>query len=443
MRAYGALSVLFLSALPVSALASGYGLREYSVDAMGMAYAGAAASDGDASYLAYNPASLAGVVDSDAAINFIGVFPHSDASYSTALTAAGTPAGGSAHPSNFVDNAYIPAMGFRTRLSDRWALGLSVSAPWGLSTDYPTTWAGRYYALKTQLFTLNATPTVSYQVTPHLALAAGMQVEYAWGTLSSAIDFGTLGAMFSIPGSIPGAFDGRGTFEANDWGYGFVLGAQARLSDSATLGVSYRSSISHTLEGPLRFRLDAAGIGAAINGATGLFANTHAKTDLDTPDVVSAGLRLRLAEAWTGFLGADWTNWSRFQALKVDAVNPAQPTEVTTAKWEDSWFVALGAEYAADEHWTFRAGTAYDDTPDTNATREPRIPDNGRFWLAAGATYHASETCDVKVAYAHLFLRDARISLSPADPANALRGTLAGTSSVSANVVGVALSLRM
>lgn len=443
MRRLGTLSVLFFSALSTTALASGYGLREHSVDALGMAYAGTAASSDDASYLAYNPASLAGVVDSDTSVNLIALLPTSDASYSTALTAAGTPTGGSNHPSGFVDNAYIPAAAFRTRINDRWAVGFSISAPWGLSTDYPVSWAGRYYALKTQLFTLNATPIVSYQVSPKLALAAGLQVEYAWGTLSSAIDFGTLGAMFSIPGSIPGAFDGRGTFEASDWGVGFLLGAQMQLGDNATVGLSYRSSVSHNLEGPLRFRLDGAGIGTIINGATGLFANTHAETKLDTPDMINAGLRLRFSERWTGLVGADWTNWSRFKSLDVNAVNPAQPTEVMTAHWEDSWFVSLGAEYAANENWTFRGGAAYDDSPVPDSTREPRIPDHGRFWLAAGATWHASEALDVKFAYAHLFLDDSRVALSPADPANALRGTLTGKVRLSGEVVGVALSWRM
>jgi long-chain fatty acid transport protein len=441
MRGLGALSVLFFSALSTTALASGYGLREHSVDALGMAYAGTAASSDDASYLAYNPASLAGVVDSDATVNLVAIFPTSDASYATALTAAGSPTGGLNHPTDFVDNAYVPSAAFRTRINDRWAVGLSISAPWGLSTDYPESWAGRYYALKTQLFTLNATPIVSYQVSPRLALAAGLQVEYAWGTLSSAIDFGTLGALFGM-GTTPGASDGRGTFEASDWGVGFLLGAQMQLSDTTTLGISYRSSISHTLEGPLRFGLDADGIGAIINGATGLFANTHAETKLDTPDVVNAGLRVQFSDRWTGLIGADWTNWSRFKSLDVNAVNPAQPTEITTAHWEDSWFVSLGAEYAANESWTFRAGAAYDDSPVPDSTREPRIPDHGRFWLAAGATWHASETLDVKFAYAHMFLEDSRIALSTADPANALRGTLAGKVSLSGEVVGVALSWR-
>lgn len=439
----GVLSALLLGAASSTALAAGYGLRESTVDGMGVSYAGSAAQNGDASYMANNPAALGGVESTDASINFTAIFPRSEASYPAALTAAGTPAGGDSTPDEFVKDAYIPAAAFRTRLSDRWAFGVSVSAPWGLSTDYAPSWAGRYYALKTDLRTLNIAPIVSYEISPAITVAGGLQAQYAWGTLTSAIDFGTLGAIFSIPGSIPGAFDGRGTYDANDWGFGWLLGTQIKLSEQTTFGISYRSSVSHTMQGDLKYRYDGVGIAAAINGATGMFANTQADTKLTTPAVVNAGLRVEFSDRWTGLVGVDWVDWSRFDALVVNASNPAQPNEITTANWDDSWFVAVGAEYAASDMWTLRFGAAFDDTPVPDSTREPRIPDNGRFWLSVGATWHASENCDVKFAYAHLFLDDSRVGLSPADPANTFRGTLAGTVEISADVVGVAVAWRM
>src|SRR5262245_36189653 len=46
---------------PTPLSASGYGVREWSAVAMGSAYAGASATSSDSTFLAYNPASLAGV----------------------------------------------------------------------------------------------------------------------------------------------------------------------------------------------------------------------------------------------------------------------------------------------------------------------------------------------------------------------------------------------
>jgi long-chain fatty acid transport protein len=183
-------------------------------------------------------------------------------------------------------------------------------------------------------------------------------------------------------------------------------------------------------------------VGATIESMTGTFADTTVSTKLTTPDMVQAGLRLQLSDRWTGLLGVDWTNWSRFKSLDIHSRNPAQPVDITTSSWEDSWYVSAGVEYAVNDSWTLRAGTAYDDTPVPDSTRSPRIPDNARFWLAAGATWHVTDAMDVKFAYAHLFLDDASIDQTPAIPGNAIRGTLIGTSRVSANALGVELAWR-
>ena len=262
------------------ASAAGYGLKEYSADAMAVAYAGAAATGTDASYLAYNPASLADVNQLDISMSAISILPGSQADYTTATTTPGLPTNGSAAPKNFVGSAIVPEFGLRYRLSDRWAAGFVVFAPVGMKTGYSDDWAGRYYAEKTQILAIDASPTLSYQISPRISVGAALQVEYAKGALTSAIDLGTLGALYSIPGSHPGTQDGQGTFHAASWGVGYSVGTNVRLDDQLSLGLSYRSSVHHVLRGPLTFALDNAGIGAMLHGATGLFANTRAKTAL-------------------------------------------------------------------------------------------------------------------------------------------------------------------
>src|SRR5262249_10140720 len=151
------------------------------------------------------------------------------------------------------------------------------------------------------------------------------------------------------------------------------------------------SAVHHTVEGPIHFTWDAAGVAAGINGATGLFADTHVAVKVTTPDRIAAGLRWAGNERWTGLAGGGWANRRVFKELRVRFANPVQPDDVTTANWDDSWFVSGGLEYAVNESWTLRAGAAYDDTPVPDETRSPRIPDTGRFWLAAGATWHVTD----------------------------------------------------
>ena len=73
MRRTGLVSVGAISVALFSATAHGaaFGLKEHSADAMSAAYAGAAASESDASYLVYNPATLAGVNDFDLSASVI------------------------------------------------------------------------------------------------------------------------------------------------------------------------------------------------------------------------------------------------------------------------------------------------------------------------------------------------------------------------------------
>lgn len=424
-----------------SALAAGYAVREQSTDAMGTAYAGAAATSTDASYLAYNPAAAA-TDGGDISLSAVSIMPNSSATYGEALTAAGTPTSGNGAPRGFIRNAVIPDLAVRQALSDRWSVGLSVSVPWGLATQYPASYDGRYFGLDTKLLTTNISPVVAFDVLPNITIAGGFQAQYAKGTLTSAIDIGTLGALLGVPGSVPGAFDGSARVNAHSWAYGFVLGAHAAFDDGWTVGLSYRSAVHHTLKGPETFTLDSAGLGAAINGATGLFSNTTAHAKLATPDVVEFGTRKILDDRWTALMEVDWTGWSTFDALDVVDANPVQPVDVTNAQWHDAWMAALGAEYKADDRWIVRAGVAYDESPIPDSTVEPRIPDADRYWISAGATYHATDDMDVKATLSHLFNDTRAVSQSASQPGNALRGALVGTTSSNVNVAGLQIVYR-
>jgi long-chain fatty acid transport protein len=433
---------LLLTMAAAPAFAAGYGLKEHSADAMSAAYAGAAATDSDASYLAYNPAALAGVKDTDFAFSTVVILPGSSGHYTTALTSAGTPAGGGVNPSGYISGALVPAFSMRHRLSGDWAVGLVIDAPWGLRTDYKPGWAGRYYGMKSALLTIDATPALSWQPTDDIALGAGLQIEYAQSTLTSAIDTGTLGAVSGIPGSIPGAQDSFARLSGKNWAFGFTAGAIVKLTDDLTMGAAYHSTVKHDLEGPLTFTLDSAGIGATIRALTGALTNTRGTAPLPMPDVVNVGLRDRLSDEWTAMIEMDWLHWGRFRNLTITAANPAQPADVTTANWDDTFFASVGAEYHASPLWTFRGGVAFDQSPVPDATREARIPDSDRTWLSAGVRYRMTDQFDVNLTYSRLFSPTVKVALNPSLPGAALRGTLAGTTDFYVNCIGFQLTYK-
>ena len=74
--------------------------------------------------------------------------------------------------------------------------------------------------------------------------------------------------------------------------------------------------------------------------------------------------------------------------------------------------MSVGGTYNWDEHWTFRAGVAYDETPVRNGFITVRLPDADRFWLAFGAGYKFSDGFSVDLGVAHIFMRDSNLNSS-------------------------------
>ena len=159
--------------------------------------------------------------------------------------------------------------------------------------------------------------------------------------------------------------------------------------------------------------------------------------------MITSGARVDLSDDWTGLVEVDWTHWSRVREIRVRAVNPLQPNDVTTLSWRDTFFASLGAEFRPSALWTIKAGAGYDQSPATNANREPRIPDADRVWLSAGVRYRMTRDLDVNITASRLFNLQTNVTLNPAIPGAALRGTLTGTTKSYVNVAGVQFSYHI
>lgn len=438
-------AVVLFAAVPFwasGAQAAGFALREYGFDATATAFAGASAQNDAPGFLATNPASSSGVTGWDAQFTLNAIYPTSDAAFSVATTSLGGAAGGRPTPDDFIVDAYEPGASLRVRLSEKLTAGLSVSAPWGLGTRYGSDWAGRYYAIESKLLTVNVAPSLAYQVTDELVLSAGLQAQYARGTLSNAIDFGTLGFINGVLGSVPGAQDGSVEFTASDWGFGFVLGAIWTPSEDFSLGAAYRSAVSHELTGDVDFALDDAGVGSFLSSVTGAFVDGRGRAALTTPAVASLGARVALTSEVALLFEAGFTQWSELEELRVRFDNPAQPDSFQTYDWKDTWLGAVGVRYQPRADWIFRAGVAFDETPTRDATRDPRIPDSSRTWLAFGVHHDLGARTALQLGYARLMFPEEPIGLSASTAGNELRGNLAGRTDADADMITFQVTFR-
>lgn len=426
-------------------LASGFAIREQSATALGNAYAGGAAAAEDPSYMFYNPAALARQDGNQILTVASYIRPVTNFDVKGATTAAGVPIGGGGGGSDVTDDHILPAIYAVVDLDkavdfvDNLRVGLAVTVPFGLETDYNNGWAGRYYALQSKLRSVNLSPTVAFDIVKGLSIGTGLQAQYLDAELSNAIDFGSIAAgnPALAPIAQPTRQDGKARAEGDDWGFGWTLGALYEPWTGTRFGVSFRSHIRHELDGDARFSLGPDGVGQAISGATGAFTSTGAKATLETPETFMFGGYHDIDDQWAVMANAAWTRWSRIKELRIRFDNPAQPDSVTESDWRDTWFVAVGATYRPTPSWAVRMGAALDQSPVPNRTRTPRVPDSDRYWLSLGASYKMSDAIDLNVGYAHIFSPDASVRLKADETGNAARGNLSGDVEGSVDIVGL------
>lgn len=313
---FGVCGVLAVSGTP--ALGAGFAIKEQSPAALGNAFAGATAEAADIGYMFFNPAGLTRHDGHRALAGVSYILPKAEPENMTASTALGAPIGGGNGGGDAADNALTPVLYGMASVSDRVKLGLGVNAPFGLKTGYDWGWAGRYHALDSELATVTVNPTLAIRATDWLSVGAGLQAQYADAKLTNAVDFGTIGAAAGIPGAIPAAQDGFARVDGDDWGFGGSAGVLLEPREGTRIGAAYRSQVEHRLEGDADFVLDAAGVGAALRGATGRFVDTGASARLTTPDTASLGIYHEIDERWAVMGEVQWTNWSVFQRLVVN-----------------------------------------------------------------------------------------------------------------------------
>lgn len=413
-----------------TAVASGFAILEQSVRGLGSAFSNSAAAD-DASTIFFNPAGLTRLSTNSAIAAGYYISPTALFQDRGSVVVTGAPLTGGDGGDGGVD-IFVPNFYAVWNASDRVKLGLGVNSPFGLKTRYDRDWVGRYYAINSELVTININPTVAAKLTENLSLGAGINLQYAEAKLSNAIDFGLIGA--SRLRTSPQATDGSVELEGDDWSWGYNLGLLYEPNRKTRLGLAYRSAITHDLAGEADFNVPAA---VSALTATGRFQDGSIDAELNLPDTLSLNAYHQISSriALTG--DVTWTNWSRFEELRVTFDNPVEPDNVQPENWHDTVRYSVGINYTLSPAWELRAGVAYDPSPVDSTYRSPRIPDNNRTWLAIGATFKASDAISFDVGYAHLFVDDSEIDLS-----SSTSGNLRGQIDSDVDVVGLQLTWK-
>lgn len=463
--------------------ASGYHFGTQSASNQGVANAGAAAVF-DPSALFYNPAAATQLPGTQLATVLNVVVPQGDFSNNNSVVS--TPSGsvtvstGSQPTGNFGNTKFVPHLYLSHQVNDRLYLGFSSFVPFGTSTEYANDWPGRYAITHSELKTMTFNPSLAYKLNDTVSLGAGFSAQRIQGKLVRRVNYGAAGLAVAANPNIPsqakapvgnalasmfgnGDYDGRTAVDGDDWGYGFNLGVLLKLDAHTRMGLAYRSGISHRLEGDVDWDVPQ-NIGSAITSrltpilggaAAGqfgagaqanlnaLYVDSAASLGVRTPESVDLNFFHQINEQWAVMADATWTRHSRFKELRVDFASNV-PDSITPQHWRDTWRVALGGTYRYSDRWLFKAGMAYDQSPVTDATRTPSIPDNNRTWLSMGANYRWTDRASLDLAYTYVRVQDAPLHFydngGGETPCACSYTTVNGQAKLHSHIVGVQLN---
>lgn len=387
--------VLVLLIASNNAVAAGFAINEQSGSSMGNANAGAAAIAENASTIFSNPAGMTYLPDSQLVVAAHAIQLSGQLQNNGSVAGLGKPLNGDGGDAG--GWSLLPNLFYAKAISPDVRLGIGISAPFGLKTEYDSNWLGRFQAVKSELSTVNINPSIAFKVNDALSLGAGVSAMRTSATLTNAVNFLGFG-------------EGFATVKGNDWGYGFNFGAIYQFTPDTRVGMSYRSKINQTLKGNVTFVTPAA-LPPAFTPANG---PVSASTAL--PENISLSIFSKVNDQWDVMGDITWTHWSRFKELAIIRDTGALIAPATAENWSNTWRFSAGANYRYNDKLKLRTGVAYDQEAISDQFRTARIPGNDRKWISVGAEYKFTDNSTIDVAYTHLFIKDASINNIDSQP---------------------------
>lgn len=385
-------AVAGLIAMASSTYAAGFMLTEQSASSLGRAYAGAGVDGSDISGVFYNPATMTLHPGTQIQAGFVAIGLDLDYKGNDGTTENGR-----------ANTQPIPFGYISHQATDNVWVGLAMTVPFGMGTEYDDNWSLAERGISAQVLTFDFNPNVAWKLSEKVSLGAGMSVQYAAADLKMRDD---------LPG-LPMTVDGE--VDADSWAWGFNVGMMWTPVDNLRFGLSYRSKVNHHAKGDFTVNNLRQG-NTAITGdnLTGALTNTtlralwgkhDAAVSLSTPAWLMATAAWDVNDLLSLYATFRWTDWSSFKVLDINySVGPDTKTRPVRNFWKDTYLVSLGADMRFYDWWTMRAGIGYE----TSAVDEARyrtaiIPDADRLWLALGSSFKVAKDfqLDVSAAWLH------------------------------------------
>ena len=390
-------------ALMPAAQGAGFGLYEGSArgDALGGTLVGRA---DDPSAIYYNPAGIVQLPGDQLMAGATLISPMAD-------VIAQTPQG-AVRTSSDRNWFYVPHAYYTHDINDTVWAGLGFYSRFGLGTEFPQNWPGRYnsFDATAQSFTVN--PDIAVKLGDQFSVAAGFDVVYF-----------DLDMKRMVPNPLGGPDLGL-HLKMDDVGYGYNLALHYTPADWMAVGLSYVSRVTENMSGT-----------ATVDGV----GSTDATGTVRLPQELSFGVALKPDEKWSVELGAVYTGWQSYDDLAVDFKNPALlgPSSSTAEHWQSAMRYQAGVEYAATKALTLRASYVYDEQPIPRETADYTVPGGDRQLFGVGLGYRWSRWV-FDLSYNYILIMNRTI------PGNLAEGVYPSTFSAgSAQMIGLSVSTKL
>lgn len=360
---------------PIAAQAGGLYLYEIGTNDLGFAAAGTAARAEDASTIFGNPAGMTRLAGDQFTIGVQALY--GDVEYEVDDDALLRNRGNG--PGNII--GWLPGGSafFSHSVSDNLKVGIGAYGNFGLALDFGDSWAGQNLIDKTALMAMTIQPTVAYRLNEQWSIGAGMTANYGFFKLERE----------RLDGSSANLVD-------QDWAYGGRLSVLFEPSDKTRLGVVWTSKVEYDfdLEGEATIDLGPLGLG--------LTRSIPVSSTIKAPQQVMTSLYHRLDDTWAVMGNLGWQDWTEFADSTVAIGNQGSTT--TSLKLDDTWHVALGAQYTLDTQTRLNAGIAFDTSMYQSQSQTSfALPagDTWRLGLGMQRTLSAQSELGIAAEYVH------------------------------------------
>lgn len=362
-----------------AAHAAGFMLTEQSAGALGRAYAGVGVDGTDISGVYYNPATMTLHPGTQIQAGFVAV----------GLDLAYEGNDGSTENGQYNTQA-IPHGYISHQLTDNMWIGLAMTVPFGMGTEYKDIWSQSDRGISAEVLTFDFNPNVAWKVSDKLSLGAGMSIQYAAADLKKRVQ----NPAFELAGGYANS-----EIDADSLAWGFNIGLMWSPLENLRFGLSYRSQINHNADGDLTIG-DAGSFDKVV--VSGDLMTLDASATLSAPAWAMATAAWDVNDLLSLYATFRWTNWSSFEELTIET-NMAGVGDTIQNHWQDAYLFSVGADLRFTNWWTFRAGIGYE----TSVIDDPRyrttiIPDADRWWFALGSSFKATDNMQIDVSAAWL-----------------------------------------